>query len=174
MNGLYEISNTGKVRSLKRNIIIQPYKHKSGYLYCCLCKNSKKQLFRIHRLVAKHFIENVNNYIDINHIDGNKHNNNINNLEWCSRSYNIKEAYRNGLMESNFKFSLYNKKGLLNPRCKKINQYDLNNNLIKKWNSIKEIYLQTGYSQAFISGCCKGNHKKAYNFIWKYAEQEEK
>ena len=73
-------------------------------------------------------------------------------------------------MKSNYTHSLYSKGGLLNPRCRKVNQYDLNGNFIKQWGSIKSINLETGYSRAYIWSCCNGRHKKAYNFIWKYAD----
>lgn len=107
--GLYEVSNLGRVRSIKyfnpannkiyiRTRVLKPSKHENGYLRVGLCKNCKEKKFRIHRLVGMVFISNPNNYLEINHIDGNKENNCVSNLEWCTREYNIKEACRLGLV----------------------------------------------------------------------------
>ena len=94
---LYQVSNLGKIKSLKRNIILKPSHNRKGYLQIILYKNKNKKVGRIHRLVAEAFIPNENNFTDVNHIDGNKHNNKVENLEWCNRSYNLKHAYENGL-----------------------------------------------------------------------------
>ena len=98
----YQISNYGRIKSknykrqgyekiLKQNI------NGRGYYYVLLSKKNKYKNLLIHREVAKAFIDNKNNYTDINHKDGNKLNNNVDNLEWCSRSYNLKHAFKNGL-----------------------------------------------------------------------------
>ena len=98
--GFYQISNMGRVRSLNRYVkwrgklklvigkILKSCKDKYGYLYVCLVKNKRRKQGVIHRLVAQHFIENPNNYPAVNHIDRNKFNNNIENLEWCSNQMN--------------------------------------------------------------------------------------
>lgn len=90
---LYEISNFGNVKSLsnnshKKELILKLYKNTGGYLYIGLRKHNKTQYFRIHRLVASVFILNPKLYLDINHKDSSKENNNANNLEWCSCRYN--------------------------------------------------------------------------------------
>lgn len=88
--GLYEVSNYGNVRSLKYGKIkyLKPAKNKGGYYFVILCKNGKTKNFRIHRLVANAFIENPNNYPQINHKDEDKTNNKASNLEWCNNQYN--------------------------------------------------------------------------------------
>jgi len=88
--GLYEVSNFGNVRSLKYGKIkyLKPAKNKGGYYFVILCKNGKTKNFRIHRLVANAFIENPNNYPQINHKDEDKTNNKASNLEWCNNQYN--------------------------------------------------------------------------------------
>lgn len=170
MNGLYEVSNTGKVRSLKTNKVLKLNNNKSGYIYACLCKKGIKKLVRVHREVAKMFVSNPNNYKEVNHIDGNKLNNNANNLEWCSREHNMQHSFKNNLSKSNFTKSPYSQRGEKNPRCRKIKQLDMNGKLIREWNSIKSVYLELGFSQSYINGCCKGTFKSAYNFRWEYAE----
>lgn len=91
--GLYEVSNTGKVRDLKGNI--KPmYKNNKGYLCLSLYYNGKTYHPTIHRLVAKAFIPNPDNYSQINHIDCNKDNNIVDNLEWCNQRYNYDEGMK--------------------------------------------------------------------------------
>lgn len=98
--GLYEVSNTGKVRSLYfgKTRILSPCKNSQGYLQAVLCKDKVPKGLRVHRLVASAFIPNPNNKPEVNHIDGNKANNNVDNLEWCTREYNMRHACHNGLM----------------------------------------------------------------------------
>ena len=92
----YEVSNLGRIRSLYKNIILKPQFGKH-YLHVSLYKNKKCYSKDIHVIVAKTFIPNSNNLPEVNHIDGNKHNNNITNLEWSTKSDNEKHAYRTGL-----------------------------------------------------------------------------
>ncbi len=98
--GLYEVSNFGNVRSLNRKVyrrfswvIIRGKTLKpvcvKGYYKVMLCKNGKSKCCAIHRLVAEAFIMNPKNYPEVNHKDENKANNNVNNLEWCTHSYNM-------------------------------------------------------------------------------------
>ena len=98
--GLYEVSNMGRVKSFHRHQIIirkQRVDH-SGYMRVCLNKDGTCNTKLVHRLVAIAFIQNPNNYEIVNHKDGNKKNNAVDNLEWCTQSYNIKHAYHNRLM----------------------------------------------------------------------------
>ena len=101
--GLYEVSNMGRVKSLHRSkgIILKQSIHTNGYMYAGLYKNGTRISKRVHRLVATAFIRNPNNYDVVNHKDGNKKNNTVDNLEWCTRSYNIRHAYHNGLKSAN-------------------------------------------------------------------------
>lgn len=91
--GLYQVSNTGKVRDLK-NHIKSVYKNNKGYVCLSLYYNGKTYHPTIHRLVAKAFIPNPNNYEQVNHKDCNKENNSVENLEWCNQRYNYNEGMR--------------------------------------------------------------------------------
>lgn len=91
--GLYQVSNTGKVRDLK-NHIKPVYKNNKGYECLSLYYNGKTYHPTVHRLVAKAFIPNPNNYDQINHKDCNKENNSVENLEWCNRRYNYDEGMK--------------------------------------------------------------------------------
>ena len=91
--GLYQVSNTGKVRDLK-NHIKSVYKNNKGYVCLSLYYNGKTYHPTVHRLVAKAFIPNPNNYEQVNHKDCNKENNSVENLEWCNQRYNYNEGMR--------------------------------------------------------------------------------
>ena len=105
--GLYEVSNLGRVRSLDRYVktcyeayklhkgkILSPAKDKNGYLKVHLCYNGKHNIIRVHRLVAQAFLLNPDNLPEVNHKDEDKTNNSVDNLEWCDRSYNISYGTR--------------------------------------------------------------------------------
>ena len=104
--GLYEISNHGRVKSLPKIIgrrmkpetILKP-KMAHGYVLVTLCKDAKQFNASVHRLVAEAFIPNPNNKPEVNHIDGCRSNNDISNLEWCTSSENKIHAYRTGLKD---------------------------------------------------------------------------
>ena len=103
----YQISNYGKIRSLRcwtghiyitRNKILNPSKNTKGYLQVQLCKNGRRKQCLVHRIVAETFILKPNEEQNVvNHIDGNKLNNNVNNLEWCTQKQNIQHAIKNEL-----------------------------------------------------------------------------
>lgn len=103
----YQISDRGRIftkRRLDGNRIIygrelHPQVTKDGYLKVGLTKNSETKRFYVHRLVAQHFIENPRNLPQVNHKDGNKFNNDVSNLEWCTRRQNQEHAVRNSLMQ---------------------------------------------------------------------------
>ena len=102
--GLYEVSNMGRVKSLKRlrtkERIIAQFQNHRGYARVTLWKDNSQKKYSVHRLVAEAFIPNPNNLPEVNHIDGDKQNNHMDNLEWCTRSENILHAYRTGLEKS--------------------------------------------------------------------------
>ncbi|MBO5143004.1 MAG: HNH endonuclease [Clostridia bacterium] len=155
------VSNYGNIKSKKNKL--NPSITNNGYLRVTIRKNGKNNYKNVHRLVAKAFIPNPNNYPCVNHIDGNKQNNNVENLEWCSYSHNNREARRMGLNVT--------KKGKYNHRARKVIQYDLQDNMIKIWDYMTLITKELGYDYTAISNCCRGKTKKSYGFKWKYAEE---
>ena len=86
---LYKINNYGEVLSLRSNKILKPNDNGIGYFIIQLCKNGKRKNYLIHRLVAEHFLDNLNNLPEVNHKDEDKSNNFVNNLEWCKHKYNM-------------------------------------------------------------------------------------
>lgn len=165
--GCYQVSNLGRVRSLnyKQTKQIKELSYRvnhKGYIDVHLSKNGKSKRIVIHRLVAQTFIPNPNALPQINHIDGNKQNNNTTNLEWCNNSENQKHAYKKGLQ--------LKKIGVNNPNHKKLNQYDLQGNYIKTWDYIKQASDSFNIPHSNIINCCRKTYKTAGGFIWRYAD----
>lgn len=168
--GLYEISNLSNIRSLPRNGTINNKKilkqtiDKNGYHTVTLHKNNKTKIFKVHRLMGINFIPNYENKSQINHIDGNKSNNLIENLEWCTPKENIRHSCRTGLTKINYQqiYDMHNK------NKKPINQYNLYGNYIKTWESAREIENKLNIKNSNICNCCKEKNKTAGGYIWKY------
>lgn len=164
----------GRVKSLyfnnihgmiKREKILKINYDKMGYPIVGLSKNGKLRTRTIHRLVAETFIDNPNNYAIINHKDCNKTNNNIENLEWCTQKHNVMESFRNGLQKA--------PKGKESTSSKKVLQYDLQGNFIRKWDCTMDIQRELGIANQHISACCLGKYKSSNGYIWRYAEESE-
>jgi len=98
--GKYRISSNGDIYSFYKKGNLRPAVNNWGYNYVSLSKNNKAKSYTVHRLVALHFIENPDKLPTVNHIDGNKLNNQVKNLEWSSFSDNQLHAYKTGLNKS--------------------------------------------------------------------------
>lgn len=175
----YQVSNMGRVRARasktvkdhKKGEIYEPKyrypkrKHnKNGGLgnYCILAlyNNGVRKDIALHRLVAKYFVPNPDNLPQVNHIDGNKHNNRADNLEWCTNSENQTHAYKTGLQVPHASHK------------RKILQYDLNGNFIKLWSSITEAdFYYANRRGSSIGSCLRNRTKTAYGYIWKYESE---
>lgn len=122
--GLYQVSNTGKVKSLKRKSTntgsyngfvsvkekeLKQTINRLGYHVLTLFKDGCRHFRIVHRLVAEAFLENKNNYKEVNHKDFNKSNNHVFNLEWCDRSFNINHSFRNREKSSKYTGVSYSK-----------------------------------------------------------------
>lgn len=162
----YQVSSYGRVVN-KKGHILKGWVTK-GYHYVSLINNSGVKKYRVHRLVAEAFICNPNNLPYINHIDENKLNNNIDNLEWCTQKENLDKYYipRRKLNCKNLKSKITNYH-----RPKKVLQYDLKKNFIKSWNSTMDIERELHISSGNISLCCRGIKPTAKGYIWKYADE---
>lgn len=103
-NGEYQVSDTGLVKTTKSGRILRPTVSKPGYERVCLFKMDRERRYRVHRLVAMAFIPNPDNLPQVNHIDGNKRNNHVSNLEWVTNEANMHHAKENGLRAGHEKF----------------------------------------------------------------------
>ena len=145
--GMYEVSNLGRVKNVETGRILKPGKDRYGYLKVVLCKNGTRKTIKVHRLVALTFLPNPNNYPEVNHRDEDKTNNTVDNLEWCTRDYN-----------NNYSLA------------KPVLQYDLLGNFIREWPSASKVEEETGIWQTSISACCLGRYgfKTAGGYLWKF------
>ena len=157
----YQVSDKGRVKSLKfgKERILKPRRDTCGYLSVSLSKNGEIKQYMVHRLVAKVFIQNPNNLPEVNHLDENKENNSVENLEWCDQKYNHNYGTRNQ------RISEKNTNGKLS---KPVLQYTLDGEFVREWKSLMDVERNLGYFQTYISSCCLGKHKSAYKFVWKY------
>lgn len=163
--GLYQASNYGNIKRLHKDYRCKPYKilkpQKSGNYYTVtLSKNGISVQYTVHYLIAKTFILNVENKSQINHKDGNKLNNNVDNLEWCTQSENTIHAYNTGLMENVIKST---KSRLSKP----VSQFTKDGNFIKSYKSVADASNITGIHYSSICRSCK-THLLAGGYKWKY------
>lgn len=162
--GLYQISNLGRVKSLNYNktgreqILVASPQHKdgSGYLSVALHNKGSQKSHYVHRLVAQAFIPNPQNLTEVNHRDEDKHNNVASNLEWCTKGYNLKYGTHNERSGRS--------------RSKSVLQYTLDGQLIVEHYGTREASRHTGIPQSCIQRCCKGAYNSAGGYIWKYKE----
>lgn len=165
--GFYKVSNMGRVRSLDRVTIskngvkrffkgrlLTPCDAGKGYRNVILQANGKRRTPRLCRIVAAAWIPNPQGLPQVNHKDENKQNDKASNLEWCTAAYNTN--YGTGIKRRAKKIS------------RKVNQYDLNGNLIKAWDSISEASRALDIDNSHIIRCCKGNLKKTGGYKWEY------
>jgi hypothetical protein len=164
--GLYEISNLGRVKSLSRIIqrdgifgnkkikerIIKPSITNGGYYRLNLINNKIKTSFSIHRLLALYFLPNIYNKPQVNHINGIKTDNRIENLEWCTAKENINHAFKIGLIIA--------KNGINHNKCK-LNTFEVLEIRENKNNTLKEISKKYNISISVIS-------KIKHNKLWKH------
>lgn len=160
----YLISNTGKVYTKNRNKILSPKIDRYGYYVVGLCKNNKVKHFTIHRLVATAFIPLVDNCNVVNHIDSNKQNNNVDNLEWTTVSGNTKHCFNTN---KHFrKQVLSNAKKGTETHSRKIAVY-LNGVLVGRYNSKIETAKSLKISEKTIYNSLrnKNSNRKGYKFV---------
>lgn len=165
--GLYEVSNTSKIRSVdhfvkcnsgKRLIKgkeLKPCDRGNGYMFVTLGKDGKQYNMSLHRAVAQAFIPNPENLPEINHKDENPANNLLDNLEWCDRTYN--NNYGTRTLRASIS------------KNKKVCQIK-NNIIVKIWDSFTSINKENGWSIGNISSCCNGKRKRAYGYEWRYTD----
>lgn len=182
--GYYQISNKGNVRSLDRfdgvhdrqGTIIKPNLKHNGYLQVGLRKHRIRKWIGIHRLVAIHFIENPDNKPQVNHIDGNKQNNNVENLEWVTAKENQNHATKIGLRDNMPKgenHSNYGKYGEKSRSAKPVIRKDPKTGETKLYKA-KILAKDDGFDVTSISKCCHGKLKTHKGYEWYFAKDSDK
>ena len=174
--GLYQVSNFGNVRSLNYNKtgqvkLLNPGKTTNGYLIVGLCKEGNRKHRFVHRLVAQTFIENPDNLPEVNHIDEDKTNNVVSNLEWCDRKYNAN--YGTGQQRKAEAQRGVKRPYVVEALSKKVIQTTLDYVFLQEWESVSECD-RNGFCVAAVSKCCNnkyGLQGNVYNgFRWMFAE----
>lgn len=162
----YAISNFGRIKNIRTNHILKMTNKYGDYFRIILYDETHKKSCYIHRLVAEHFLKNPNNYPCINHKDLDKQNNRVDNLEWCTYSYNTKDAISKGA-NTMAGFNKYNKNKFYN-KYGKLFQLDKNRNVINVYETLEEAYNKTGICKRNILQVI--NHqegrKQAGGYIW--------
>lgn len=164
----YLISNYGRIKNLDykrshKEMLMSSGKIKNGYLVIVLSKNATRKTFLLHRLVANAFIPNPQNLPQVNHIDGDKTNNCVANLEWVTRKENVKHSFEKLGRISSTK----GKEGGLSPAAKAVVQY-YKRKRVAEYGSIKEASFRTGIDEVSISYSCRGIVKLAGGYRWKF------
>lgn len=169
--GRYKVSNNGKILSInskrsKNPILLKPVYTKDGYQRVSLSLGDRhhKRSIAVHILVAKAFIPNPKNKPQVNHKDGNKKNNHVDNLEWSTGKENIQHAINHGLRPA---FPYKYKTGKDHYASKSVLQYDLAGSFIKKWDCQSDAARFYKCEPSIISNCVTGYKKTALGYIWK-------
>lgn len=165
--GLYEVNNIGQVKSLNYNHTgkaktLALKKWKTGYCGYTLSKSGITKNKFAHVLVATAFIENENNLPSVNHIDGNKLNNCVENLEWVSKSDNTRHAIKNGLRKDSYMRGVT---GAENKNSKMVKQIK-GGIVVKTWGSISDAARSLGCKPCTIVNCSKGRIKSCKGYQW--------
>jgi hypothetical protein len=182
--GYYQISNKGNVRSVDRfdgvhdrtGTVIKQNLKSNGYLQVGLRKHNQRKYIGVHRLVAIHFIDNPENKPQVNHIDGNKQNNTVENLEWVTQEENQQHAIRTGLRKNvrrreNHPF--YGKFGANSHSAKPVVRVDPVTGETKLYKA-KILAGDDGFDVTSISKCCHGKLKTHKGYEWYFAKDFDK
>lgn len=160
--GLYQVSDDGKVRRIFKDGTTKELKNREGLYYTVsLSKDGKKKSHSVHRLVAEAFIEVPTNHLEVNHKDGNKLNNNVENLEWVTQEQNRIHAIEK-LGKHPFG------KPPRRVRCLDIRT----GKVIAEYPSVSEAgtAMNSPYARSRITMVCKGTQGSAYGYKWEYAD----
>ena len=160
--GLYQVSNFGRVKTFKwgNKKIMRMGTTNFGYHSVQITKDGIGKHFPVHRLVALNFIPNPENKRCVNHIDGNKTNNKLENLEWCTYSENNKHAYKLGLRVTTGNEGRPKKK----VKCVETGE------IMESINSAARKY---NCSRWHLADCCKGLRKRTGGYHWEFVEEEK-
>lgn len=178
---MYQVSNFGRVRSVDRDVycevspnklqhifgkILKQRLNKKGYPIVYLSKDGKQKTIAVHRLVAKAFIDNPLSLPQVNHKDGCKTNNNVDNLEWCDNSYNQKHAHEIGL------YPTYEETMGWGRPARAVAMLDLNTGeVLKTFKTLASVKRETGINQFNVRSVCLGLRNHAGGYGWKFINE---
>ena len=151
-NGKYAVSNYGRIKSFQgiTERILKANKTRDGYAIVVMCINNKPKSYRVNRLVAKYFLENPNNYPQVDHIDENRLNNHVDNLQWMSARDNTTKS-----------------------QGKPVNQLSLDGKIVASHISISHAARKIGANKSNIMKACRNINKVVYNYRWQYVTKNQ-
>lgn len=161
--GVYHVSNLGRAKRVTTGRILKSGKDRGGYLQVDLCKNGKHKTHRIHRLVAQAFIPNPENKPEVNHIDENKTNNMVSNLEWMTAKENSNHGTRNERMA----------KAISKSNSIPIIATNIKTGESTEFYGTSECARQLGLNQSNITSVLKGRRETVGGYTFQYKEEEE-
>lgn len=153
----YLVSDLGNVHSLKRNKTLRVRKSTRGYGQVNLCRNGRMTTHRVHRLVATHFIPNPSHLPEVNHLNENKLDNRVENLEWCDRLRNVNYGCRTEKQKAKVSIPVV--------------QFSLAGDRIAEFPSGIQAARELKLSHSSISECCRGKRKTIGGYKWRYKQE---
>jgi len=153
----YLVSDLGNVWSLLLQKPVKPRIDKNGYCRVNLYKDGKHKTIRVHRLVADQFLTAMEGKTEINHINEDKTDNRAENLEYCTRKYNVNYGHRAEKHKQKV--------------SKTVMQYSMSGKCVNKYSSAVQASLITQIGRSNISGCCRGDRKTAGGYMWRFCEE---
>lgn len=160
----YMVNRDGIIYSKKLKRPLKPHKSKFGYFRVCLYRDGTRYETMIHRIVAQAFLENPDNLPQVNHKNEIRTDNRVENLEWCTPSYNINYGNRNKTVSeklTKIKTETVGRKVMqISPETGYV---------VRVWDSTHQIERETGIPHSNIYACCAGRRKTRNGFLWKYA-----
>lgn len=167
----YKISNTGKIKSLRKNRLMKLQENNKGYFTIYLKNDVKKNKFFVHRLVAEHFLSKPINYNIVNHLDCNPKNNNVENLEWTNAKGNSEYMCKLGRNKRTTEWKKRLKESLIKNMGKRVIAEGIYSKQIIRFESINSVK-EFGFQPSCVSNCCNNKRRQHLGYFWRFENEK--